>query len=80
VAGTPLDFIEQTGLSTQFPGIKEDFKFPGFDSSPETEKTPTVLTDSFRNHSMFPSSSSYLKCDVSGDFSILSQSCLQRFI
>ena len=31
----PLDFIEQTGLFTEFSGVKGDFKFPGFNSSPE---------------------------------------------
>ena len=31
----PLDFIEQTGLFTEFSGVKGEFKFPGFNSSPE---------------------------------------------
>lgn len=35
LAPAPLDFIEQTGLFTEFSGVKGDFKFPGFNSSPE---------------------------------------------
>lgn len=34
-APAPLDFIEQTGLFTEFSGVKEFFKFPGLNSSPE---------------------------------------------
>lgn len=37
MACAPLDFIEQAGLFTEFSGIKEDFKFPGFNSPPETQ-------------------------------------------
>lgn len=35
---TPADLIEQTGLFPKFPGVEEDFKLLGFDSSPETQK------------------------------------------
>lgn len=38
MACAPLDFIEQAGLFTELSGVKEDFKFPGFDSPPETQK------------------------------------------
>ena len=34
-AVAPLDFIEQIGLFTEVSGVKGEFKFQGFNSSPE---------------------------------------------
>ena len=34
-APAPLELIEQTSLFAEFSGVKEDFKFPGFNSPSE---------------------------------------------
>lgn len=37
VPSSPVDLIQQTGLFPKFPGVKEDFKLVGLDSSPVWE-------------------------------------------
>lgn len=37
VPSSPVDLIQQTGLFPKFPGVKEDFKLVGLNSSPVSE-------------------------------------------
>lgn len=37
VPSTPVDLIQQTGLFPKLPGVKEDFKLVGLNSSPVSE-------------------------------------------
>lgn len=36
VPSSPVDLIQQTGLFPKFPGVKEDFKLVGLNSSPQS--------------------------------------------